>query len=59
MLTFADGEFCLKKSTIPSGMGCGVKPGSIAFLNFAASLVIWLPLSVVFSLTSSYTKNGA
>jgi hypothetical protein len=38
MLTSADGEFCLKKSTIPSGMGCGVKPGSIAFLNFAASL---------------------
>jgi hypothetical protein len=38
MLTFADGEFCSKNSTIPSGMGGGFKPALNAFLNLAASL---------------------
>jgi hypothetical protein len=38
MLTSVNGEFCRKKSIIPSGMGGGFKPALNAFLNFAASL---------------------
>ncbi|MCI73740.1 hypothetical protein A2U01_0095004, partial [Trifolium medium] len=37
-LTTADGEFCRKKSTIPSGMVGGSKPALNAFLNLATSL---------------------
>ncbi|KAI5425160.1 hypothetical protein KIW84_031096 [Lathyrus oleraceus] len=37
-LTSANGEFCRKKSTIPSGMAGGSKHVSNAFLNFTPSL---------------------
>jgi hypothetical protein len=39
MLTFADGEFCRKKSIIPRGMGRGfLKHALNVLLNMAASL---------------------
>ena len=38
MVTSAEGEFCRKKSTIPSGMARGSKRALNAFLNLATSL---------------------
>jgi len=38
MLTSADGEFCRKKSTRPSGMARGSKRALNALLNLATSL---------------------
>ena len=37
MLTVVKGEFCRRKSTIPSGMGGGCKPSLNALFNLAAS----------------------
>ncbi|KAK2383405.1 hypothetical protein QL285_070861 [Trifolium repens] len=37
MVSCADGEFCRKKSTIPSGMQCSSKYALNAFINSANS----------------------
>jgi hypothetical protein len=53
MLTFADGEFCCKKSTIPSGIAGGSKQN--AFLNLTTSLRDLV--AVFFNMASSIDQD--